>query len=153
MKAVKSTGLVPATYLKASGSVAKGEVRGLSPREFKILRDKGVVAAADEDSELEYTDIDDTTLEEVGAVPVPSLGGYDHFPPLASDRVAGRNRFIENRDVDTELDKARTVTYEDDALGRQPAEQQEAKPASTAQEAKQKAKSSAPPAPSASTGD
>ena len=156
MKANKETGLVPAKVLRSFGSHIKDEVSGFTPLQFKTLKSKGLVAAYDSPEGVETVDIDDDSLLEL--TPTPSLGGYDHQPPLASNVLPGRNRIDEpNYDHETGRSVAGNgPAYEDDELGRgdpDPLSSNDAKVLKTsdlAGAASRTTQGSTPPAPPAS---
>ncbi|MCQ8781715.1 hypothetical protein [Mangrovibrevibacter kandeliae] len=95
MKMVKSTGLVPVKFLRANGPYSEGQIAGLDPAMVKRLK-AGKTAVIEEvaaEKGVETVTVDDESLQ---AVPeTPALGGDRHLPPLASDRLPGRNRLSE----------------------------------------------------------
>ncbi|WP_370193286.1 hypothetical protein [Aurantimonas coralicida] len=98
MKALKRTGLVPVKFLAASGPYQKDQIAGLDPATVKRLKagKKPIikeVAAAKGEATIE---IDDDSLQIVADT--PGLGGNRHMPPLASDRLPGRDRLREEGD-------------------------------------------------------
>ena len=127
MKVNKKTGLVPATYLKNSNGYSVGESGGLTPADFKRLKGKGIVEFNSKADDADLFEVDDDSFV---AVPLPSLGGYDHEAPLA---------FRHGERGGAGALPGRVATYEDPELGRRGVDSAEARPASTAQEAIEKA--------------